>query len=165
MYQVAAAFRTHACLMMYPSLFASRRLNLSFTLEYMQAVAEDMSPGSEYVGISFESDRPAFQCQVPDGGLDIQDHAVYWNFPCGTRCCSLRDINDDDTLKCSGDQPYRTIGDQMGWDALGICADEASLAQYLNEPGALEEERWKALTWQEPEKETVQCWWLVHWAN
>ena len=50
----------------------------------------------------------------------------------------------------------------MGWDALGIWADEAGLAQYLNEPGALEEERWKALTWQEPEKGTVQCWWLVH---
>ena len=140
----------------------SAPLNLYFTLEYMDARAEEICPGSEYVGLVFESDRPAFQRQVPDGGLDIQDHAVYWNFPCGTICCSLNDLSDGDALKYLGDKPYLSIGNQMGWDCLGICTDEASLAQYLDAPGTLEEARWKALLWEEPEKETVPCWWLVN---
>ena len=50
----------------------------------------------------------------------------------------------------------------MGWYCLGICTEEASLAQYLNEPGTLEEERWETLHWEEPEKETIPCWWIVN---
>ena len=50
----------------------------------------------------------------------------------------------------------------LGWYCLGICNEEVSLARYLNEPGALEEERWETLHWEEPEKETIPCWWIVN---
>ena len=39
----------------------SAPLNLYFTLEYMDGLAEAISSRSEYVGLVFKSDRPAFQ--------------------------------------------------------------------------------------------------------
>ena len=146
-------------------LVQSAPLDLYFTVGYMQAFAQWKSPGSEYVGISYEGDQPAFQFDVPDGGLDIQDQCVYWNLLTGTECLSLRELHvrTDDQLVPSvpGDIAYILIGEEMKWEILGVCANEADIAQYLSEPGALADERWKQLSWEEPERETVPCWWIV----
>ena len=142
----------------------SSPLNLYFTLEYMQAFAESICNGCEYLGISFESDRPSFELQVPDGGLDIQLIPVYWNFPAGSVCSSLRDLNDSPSqvLECISERPYAQIAKEMGWDVLGVCADDASLQHYLSEPGTLEDKRWRDLVWSEPDSEKIPCWWLVN---
>ena len=87
-------------------------MNLYFSLQYMQAFAESISPGCEYLGISFESDRPSFELQVPDGGLDIQQIPVYWNFHVGSVCSSLHELNDSpgQVLECPSEEPYKHIG-------------------------------------------------------
>ena len=56
---------------------------------------------------------------------------------------------------------YEAIGTQMNWEILGVCHNEADLVHYLSEPGTLAEERWKALDWSKPERDTIPCWWLV----
>ena len=66
----------------------------------------------------------------------------------------------EDQFNEPGDEAYVTIGTQMNWEILGVC-ESADLNQYLTEPGTLAEERWKALPWSKPERDTVPCWWLV----
>ena len=48
-----------------------------------------------YNGICYESDQPEFSLHVPDGGLDCQEHPVYWTLPCGrTVSMSLAEFKD-----------------------------------------------------------------------
>ena len=101
----------------------------------MQGVAAWKSAGAHYVGISYESDRPVFQCELPNGGKDIQDHPVYWHFANGVEHYSLREIHamseiDFKLRDEGGDEPYLRIGRQMGWDPLGVCENEVHLAEY-----------------------------------
>ena len=106
---------------------------LRFTLEYMQGFAKWKSAGAEYVGISYESERPAFQCELPDGGMDIQDHPVYWHFANSLGLYSLRELcamsENQFELHCV-DEPYLVIAEKIGWLALGICENEVHLAEY-----------------------------------
>ena len=109
-------------------------LHLRFDLEYMQGMAAWKSTGAQYVGISYESDRPVFQCELPDGGMDIQDEQVYWHFANGVECYSLREIHAMSEIHFKlheeDDEPYLRIGRRMGWDLLGICENEVHLAEY-----------------------------------
>ena len=57
--------------------------NLWFTVEFIQTFAESVLLGTEFAGVSFEVDHPDIVVQVPDGGLDIQDHPIHWTLPCG----------------------------------------------------------------------------------
>ena len=66
---------------------------LRLDLEYMQGVAAWRSVGAQYVGISYESDRPGFQCEVPDGGMDVQDEEAYLHFAHGVECYALHEIH------------------------------------------------------------------------
>ena len=96
--------------------------------------------------------------------LDIQEHAVYWSTPKGTICASLREMSawmEDQFVEPANDEAYEAIGRQMNWEILGICQSEGDLAQYLADPGTIADERWKALAWSKPEKDTMPCWWLV----
>ena len=112
---------------------------LRFDVEYMQGMAKwksgaNSNEHAQYVGISYESDRPAFQYEVPDGGLDIQDQPVYWQFANGVDLFSLRQVYSmsEANFEIQGevDERYLNLGSQMGWDLLGICEDEISLAEY-----------------------------------
>ena len=99
----------------------------------MQGMAAWKSAGAQYVGITYESDRPVFQCEVPNGGLDIQDEQVYWHFASGAACYSLRQLYttpESDFKLYEEDEPYLAIGRKMGWDLLGICENEVHLAEY-----------------------------------
>ena len=111
---------------------------LRFDVEYMQGMAKwksgYSSEGAQYVGISYEGHRPAFHCEVPDGGLDIQEQPVYWHFANGVDLLSLRDVyalpESHFEIQDAEDVRYLTLGSQMGWDLLGVCEDEVSLAEY-----------------------------------
>ena len=111
--------------------------SLRFNVEYMQGMAEwksGYSGGARYIGICYESDRPDFLCEVPDGGLDIQDQSVYWHFANGVEFLSLSELyllpETHFEIQEEEDARYLTIGRQTGWDLLGICEDEISLAEY-----------------------------------
>ena len=85
------------------------------------------------MGLSFEGDRPFFQCELPDGGVYIQEHSAYWHLQGGVQCMLLAEFNEMDEIDfklAAKDEPYMVIGQQMGWNVLGICEDEAGLAQY-----------------------------------
>ena len=105
-----------------------------FDLEYMQGMAAWKSAGAQYVGISYESDRPVFQCELPNGGKVIQDHPVYWHFANGVEMYTLRELfalNENHfELHSDDDEPYEMIGESMGWVPLGICENEVHLAEY-----------------------------------
>ena len=111
---------------------------LRFDVEYMKGMAKWKSgygnESAQYVGISYESDRPAFHCEVPDGGLDIQEQPVYWHFANGVDLLSLREVYSlpETHFEIQGEEDvrYMTLGSQNGWDLLGICEDEVSLAEY-----------------------------------
>ena len=111
---------------------------LHFSLEYMQAfvIWKTQESESEYVGVSFEGDRPDFQHELPDGGTDIQEHPVYWHLPSGVQCESLMDLNamkeNDWKLKApeNQDEAYDVIGKQLFWDVLGVCEDEKGIEEY-----------------------------------
>ena len=99
----------------------------------MEGMASWKSTGGQYVGISYESDRPAFQCELPDGGMDIQEHPVYWHFANGVEMYTLRelcDMKENDFKLHNADEPYEMIGDSMGWVPLGICENEVHLDEY-----------------------------------
>ena len=107
---------------------------LRFDLKYMEGMASWKSTGGQYVGISYESDRPVFQCELPDGGMDIQEHPVYWHFANGVEMYTLRELfalNENHfELHSDDDEPYEMIGESMGWVPLGICENEVHLAEY-----------------------------------
>ena len=88
--------------------------NLYFTLEFMQAFGEKVFSGTTYAGISFESDRPELSPdQIPDGGLDIQDHPVCWTLPRGKcNCWSLRELKlmaPDQLASDGSDEAYLSM--------------------------------------------------------
>ena len=106
---------------------------LRFDLKYMEGMASWKSTGGQYVGISYESDRPAFQCELPDGGMDIQEHPVYWHFANGVEMYTLRELcamKENDFELHNADEPYEMIGESMGWAPLGICENEVHLDEY-----------------------------------
>ena len=97
---------------------------LRFDLEYMQGIGKWKSAGAQHVGISCESDCPVFQCELPDGGLDIQDHRVYWHLANGAECRSLRELcamsENQFELHEEGDAPDLRIGRRIGWVPLAL---------------------------------------------
>ena len=105
---------------------------LTFDLRYMEEFVAWKCLGGEYVGITFESDHVEFSKTVPDGGRNIQDHPVYWNFPGGVECLSLRELlNETKNLQQPGTrEAYEDVAEQMAWDFLGVCEDDNDLAQY-----------------------------------
>ena len=53
----------------------------------MQRVAALKDTGIEYRGIALVGSKTDFFLGVPDGGVDIQDTAVYWTLPGGKSVC------------------------------------------------------------------------------
>ena len=80
----------------------------------MQAFAESVFPGTEYAGISYEGDHPDIVMQMPDGGLDMQDHPVHWTLHCGRNECwplrQLKDATPDQLAATASDEAYEAIG-------------------------------------------------------
>ena len=57
------------------------------------------------------------------------------------------------------------IAKHFRFDILGTVAGEdphRSFAEFREDLGTLHDERWKCLTWRQPDKESSPCWWLVN---
>ena len=111
-------------------------LALHFDIEYMHNYAKWKCPegNAAYVGICFEGEQSTFQCEVPDGGVDIQDQTVYWSFPCGVSSFSLRELhltsNDELLAPEEPFQAYFDIAEEMHFDLVGVCENDGELSQY-----------------------------------
>ena len=51
---------------------------MTFSVEWMQAVAASVSPGITYKGIAYEGDRPDLAPDLPNGGIDLQMEPVLY---------------------------------------------------------------------------------------
>ena len=96
-------------------LRASAPLGLTFTVDFMQAVAGNVAPRAEFKGVTYDSDRPEIQLEVPRGGRDIQGDSVYWVLPGGRCVCkSLREcacLSPADLAKASTLEAYAAAAD------------------------------------------------------
>ena len=135
---------------------------LCFSLEYMKALADAKWPGTVFEGVSYESDRPGLIQQVPDGGIDIQEHPLYWTLPCGrTDSMSIRefaDAKEDQLESWQSDEAYVAVAKEMEFHVLGITGDELTMAALRDDPGTLAEKRWESVQWSMPLKDSIaQC--------
>jgi hypothetical protein len=162
---------------------------MTFSVEWMQAVAASVSPGITYKGIAYEGDRPDISQDLPNGGIDLPKEPVYWILPDGRCVCwsvaELAEKKQDELLESNALKAYETIGNQLDFHPLGMLDDETFEA-YRDNPGTLEERRhlsciftfqlsavssnglcppvscsglWERLRWSMPENETEACWW------
>ena len=156
----------------------SAQTGLLFSIEFMDAVAENKRAGMifegaaesktaaiKFKGIAFDSERPDIIHQLPDGGADIQDEPVYWALPCGRCVCwTLRELanaRDDDLAPIDSDEAYRAVARELGYDVLGVAPD-ADIADFRDDPGSLQQCRWKKINWEVPVDETAPCWWITN---
>ena len=103
--------------------------NLVFSIEFAQAVADNVKPGTKFKGISFESERPEIIEQLPFGGRDIQDEPLLWVLPDGSHTwLSLRELassNPEELCSKDTEDAYRSIGEEMG--CLAVLTDSQML--------------------------------------
>ena len=132
--------------------------------------ADWRKPGTTYHGISYENvERPEIVPKVPEGGLDIHTVPVYWNLPCGRSVCysiyALRSVPDDELAPDDSDEMYTDIAREFRFSILGCVGGEEpekDFAEFREDVGTLQDERWKCLKWKRPEKESEPCWWLTN---
>ena len=79
----------------------------------------------------------------------------------------LRSLPGDEFLSsdADADEAYLEMAKQFRFDVLGtVAGDEPDkcLAEFREDMGTLHDERWKALTWRRPDKESSPCWWLIN---
>ena len=115
---------------------------MTFSVEWMQAVATSVLPGITYKGIAYEGDRPDIAPDLPNGGIDLQTEPVYWVLPDGRCVCwsaaELAEKKEDELLDGNALKAYETIGKQLDFHPLGMLDDE-SFESYRDNPGTLEE--------------------------
>ena len=148
----------------------SRNEWFHFTVDGLNAFAELKMSGTSYLGVSYENvERPEIIPDLPKGGVDIQDVPLFWNLPSG-RCGSytmfeLRGLPDDEFLSHDSDAAYDEMAKQFRFDVLGVVAGdqpEKDFAEFREDLGTLQDERWKSLTCRMPDKESTPCWWVVN---
>ena len=138
---------------------------LQFSVESMATFAEHKLSGTEYKGVVYEQDRFEIIEHVPKGGLDIQGEPVCWALPCGRAVWwslhELADATPDQVAPDNSNEAYEALGNEFEYDLLGQ-ADVDAVEKFRSEPGVLKDEKWEALTWSLPAKETDPCWWLTN---
>ena len=147
---------------------AARRLR--FSLEFMDAFANEKMPGMTFCGVMYECpERPEFVRQLPND-VDIQHEKFFWNLPSGECICKslveLRDMQPDELTPEDHIDSYKEVADQLGYDILGVPAtdlDNSKFDEYrrANDLGNLSERRWEQdIIWAKPEKESEKCWFI-----
>ena len=147
---------------------AARRLR--FSLEFMDAFANEKMPGMTFCGVMYDCpDRPEFVRQLPND-VDIQHEKFFWNLPSGECICKslveLRDMQPDELTPEDHIDSYKEVADQLGYDILGVPAtdlDNSKFDEYrrANDLGNLSERRWEQdIIWAKPEKESEKCWFI-----
>ena len=116
--------------------------NLTFSLEWMQAVADNVRAGIVYKGIAYESERPDLVLELPNDGIDVQRETAHWVLPDG-RCVAwtvleLAEKRPDELEDPTARELYFAIGKELDCYPLGTLPDE-HLEAYREAPGTLEE--------------------------
>ena len=69
--------------------------NLTFSIEFMKAVAANVHQGVQFKGIAYDQERAAIVEQLPHEGVDVQDEPLYWVLPDGRcECWSVRKLEE-----------------------------------------------------------------------
>ena len=149
-------------------LRASAPSQLTFSIEFMSAVAANVHEKIEFKGVAFEGERPKLEPQLPGNGVDVQDETVHWVLPDGRCVClsvrHLADLREDQLIEDDTKEAYRAVAQQFGYDCLGKAPD-AELAIFREGPGTLEERVWERCPWAKPPDETASCWWIANAAD
>lgn len=139
--------------------------NLRFSVEFMQAVAQNVYDGVAFKGIAFEGERLQIVPQLPQGGVDLQDAPVYWTLPDGRCVCwsvrSLAEAREDSLVKEDSEEAYRAVAKEMSYDVLGTAPDEV-LEPFRLDPGTFAERRWEKIEWHCPRDETCVAWFIAN---
>ena len=70
-------------------------------------------------------------------------------------------MHDDELLPIGSDEAYIEFAAQFHFDVLGVLSGEKpehDMAEFREDPGTLEQARWKQLSWRMPDKESSPCW-------
>ena len=117
----------------------STPLGLTFTVQFLDAVAENVSPKAQYKGISYEAGRPDLEIAVPNGGHDIQDESVYWVLPGGRCVCksmrSFAQLPAADLEEASTLEAYEAAAEELDYYFLGVGPD-AQVDEFREVPGS-----------------------------
>lgn len=139
---------------------------LTFSLEFVDAVAKLVHEGVHFKGIVYEADRPSIVRQLPSGGLDVQDEPLFWTLPDGRCVCkSLREVAallPNELAPKDSHEEYLEVAKRLGYHALGKPNDENAFEDWRVSPGTLAERTWQHLSWLRPLDETCSCWWVAN---
>ena len=141
--------------------------NLTFSIEFMKAVAANVHAGVQFKGVAYDQERASIVEHLPHEGVDIQDEPLFWVLPDGRcECWSVRRLHEalpdmlvhasDDTL----DEAYNHVADAFGYEILGKASDE-DIDALRAEPGRLRDKFWEKYSWTRPVDESVSCWWVA----
>ena len=140
--------------------------NLLFSFEFMQAVAEVTQPGCEFVGVAYDNKNVDVQRALPNDGVDLQEEPVYWLMPSGrTQCWSVKHLAEatgDQLAEGDPDKEYETVAEKWGYHCLGMPVNDGDLADLLDDPGTLKDQRWAGVVWTLPKSELARCWWILN---
>ena len=149
-------------------LKASAPSQLTFSLEFMSALASNVHENIEFKGVAFDGERPQLVLQLPNDGVDVQDEMAHWTLPDGRCVCmnawQIADLREDQLVAEDSEEAYRAVAQQLGYDCLGKAPD-AELAVFRESPGTLQERVWERCPWARPPDETASCWWIANAAD
>ena len=143
---------------------------LLFSLDFMAAVAERVAHygiQSTYAGVVYEGDKLEFSTEtLPDGGIDIADHPVFWRLPGGRVVCwsvrRLLDARPDELAGPDEDADYHAVAKTLGFKYLGAPRPPFPERPLLLEPGTLADRRWEELHFARPDTALAECYWLTN---
>ena len=146
-------------------LGASAPPMLTFTQEFMEALAANVHADMKFAGVVYGGDDVQMLQQVPLGGIDVQDTPLFWTFPDG-RCESLTakalaHLSGDELAPKDSQEAYLAVAHHLGYIPLGCCGGETFEA-FLEAPGKLSAKQWETCTWEKPPKESDPGWWVVN---
>ncbi len=136
-----------------------------YTLEFFDALAENLCTGLTYQGLIYEGPVLSVVRDVPHGGDSPLDVKAYWLHPQGAlKCMSARELHHacaTNTLMAAAEEEadYVKVAESFGYLYLGGRCDVTNL---LEEPGTMRDQRWKELPWRLPETSLSSCWWLTN---
>ena len=102
--------------------------SLRFSIEFLDAFAENKLPGMTFRGVSYDNaERPEIIRHLAND-IDIQNETFWWDLPSGECICrSLLQLMDDtlDMIIPEGSaDAYQIVCSELGYDTLGIPGTE-----------------------------------------
>ena len=79
----------------------------------------------------------------------------------GHQCYNIFKRNTNYIFVCHQDDAYLAVAKEFDYDVLGT-ATEDDVADFREDLGTLQQQRWKKLDWKMPDDEAKPCWWIVN---